>query len=138
MDVLCLDGYSEALPGDGEHTELVIEDLVALILLDLFDAVVVDGVEVTCLPKTQNRQSLCSLQVRAVCPTEAASTPAESLETLEARLENALCCSLIELFSTVLINTVSVRYERNAAPDTATQRIKMGAVSGLPAWPVIR
>ena len=119
MDVLCLDGYSEALPGDGEHTELVIEDLVALILLDLFDAVVVDRVEVTCLPKTQNRQSLCSLQVRAVCPTEAAGTPAESLETLEARLENALCCSLIELFSTVLINTVSVRYERNAAPDIA-------------------
>ena len=116
MDVLCLEGYSEVLPNNVENTELVIEDLVALILLDFFDFVVVDGVKVTCLPATRTRQTLCSLQVQAACPTEAARVSGDSLEALEARLENVICCALIELFSTVSMKKISVRYERNAAP----------------------
>lgn len=119
MDVLCLDGYSEMLPSDVENTELVMEDLVARTLLDLFEVVVVDGVKVTYLPATRTRQSLCSLQAQVVCPADGAIVPVVSLELLEAKLENAICCALIELFSTVFMNTMSVRYERNAALDVA-------------------
>lgn len=115
MDVLCLDGYSEMLPGNVENTELVIEDLVALILLDLFDVVVIEGVNVTCLPATCTRQTLCSLQVQAICLTEMINAPVHSPERLEVRLENAVCCALIELFSAVSMRAVRVRYERNIA-----------------------
>lgn len=115
MDVLCLDDYSEMLPGDVENSELLIENLVALILLDLFDVVVIDGVNVTCLPMTRTRQTLCVLQVRAVCSIETVNSPVNAPERLEARLENAVCCALIELFSTVSMKAVRVHYEHNAA-----------------------
>nr|HEU5380147.1 hypothetical protein [Ktedonobacteraceae bacterium] len=112
MDVLCLEGYSEVLPGNVENTELVIEDLVALILLDLFGVVAVDGVNVTCSPATANQQASCWLRVQASCATEETTMPEASLEMLEARLENSIGCALIELFGTVLINKLIVRYER--------------------------
>src|SRR5258708_7716119 len=87
IGVLCLGGYSEILPDDVENTELVVEDLVALILLDLFGMVAVDGVHVTYAPADSTQQSFCTLQVRAACSTEETSTPAVSLEMLEAKLE---------------------------------------------------
>lgn len=119
MDVLCLEGYSEVLPGDIENTELVIEDLVALILLDIFGMVVVDGVHVACSPTREMQQSGCTLQIQATCSTETTSTPVTSLALLAARLEDTLCCALIELFSAVFINKLIVRYERHAASDAA-------------------
>lgn len=119
MDVLCLEGYSEILPGDAENTELVIEDLVALILLDIFGLVVVDGVRATCSPATATQQPCCTLEVQATCSTETPHTPTVSLALLAAKLENALCCALIELFSTVLINKLIVHYEHHAITDTA-------------------
>ena len=109
MDVLCLDGYSEVLPGNAENTELVIEDLVALILLDIFGMVVVDGVQVVSSPASATQQAYYTLQVQAACSAEEMGAPATSLALLEARLENALCCALIELFSTVLVNKLTVR-----------------------------
>lgn len=120
MDVLCLEGYSEVLPGDVENTELVIEDLVALLLLDLFGVVAVDGVNVTCSPATPNQQASCWLRVRASCATEEAKAPDVSLDILEARLENAVGCALIELFNTVLMNKLIVRYEHTGALELAT------------------
>lgn len=114
MDVFCLEGYSEVLPGDAENTELVIEDLVALILLDIFGMVIVDGVQVTSSPASAARQAYYVLQVEAVCSSEEAISPTASLALLEARLENAICCALIELFSTVLVNKLTVRYEHSA------------------------
>ncbi len=108
MNVLCLGGYSEVLPGDVENTELIIEDLVALILLDIFGTVVIDGVKVTYLPFTTSRSSLCRLQVHAVCATEAVQLQTKTLDTLEAIIENHICCALIELFSTVLVGRVAV------------------------------
>ena len=119
MDVLCLDGYSEVLPGNAENTELVIEDLVALILLDIFGMVVVDGVQVVSSPASATQQAYYTLQVQAACSAEEIGAPAASLVLLEARLENALCCALIELFSTVLVNKLTVRYKHTAISDGA-------------------
>lgn len=118
MDVLCLEGYSEILPGDTENTELVIEDLVALLLLDIFGAVVVDGVSVTCSPASELHQSGYIFQIQAACSVDTTSAPTIPLALLAARLEDALCCALIELFSTVLINKLLVRYEHPATADT--------------------
>lgn len=114
MDVLCLEGYSEMLPGNAENTELVIEDLVALILLDVFGMVMVDGVRATSSPASGTQQAYYVLQVEAACSSEESILPTTSLALLEARLEDAICCALIELFSTVLVNKLTVRYEHSA------------------------
>lgn len=114
MDVFCLEGYSEVLPGNAENTELVIEDLVALILLDIFGMVIVDGVRVTSSPASAARQAYYALQVEAACSSEDAISLTASQALLEARLENAICCALIELFSTVLVNKLTVSYEHSA------------------------
>src|ERR1700687_172264 len=92
LDVLCLDGYSEAFSGNGESAELMIESLIALILLDLFPIVVVDRVRVTCFPATPQRHAFCLLQAQVACPTGTIEVTADLLETLSARLENAIRC----------------------------------------------
>lgn len=119
MDMLCLDGYSEALPGEVEYTELVLESLVALILMDFSEIVVINKVRVICNVATSARQPLCLLQVEAICPVEAMRLPVNSLDVLEMKLENALCCALIELFSNVQMHKIHVRHEQEAWLDAA-------------------
>ncbi len=121
MDVLCLEGYSEVLPGNAENTALVIEDLVARILLDIFGMVVVDGVQITLFPASATQQAYYILQVQATCSSEEVNMSAStaSLALLEATLENAICCALIELFSAVLVNKLIVCYEPRGSAETA-------------------
>jgi hypothetical protein len=111
MDVLCLDGYSEVLPNDGENTELVVEDLVSLILLDIFGIVTVEGVKATYTLATERHQSYCVLQIRVTSPIEAIEFSQDMPEGVEARVEDAISCALIELFNTVLINRLVVSRE---------------------------
>lgn len=120
MDILCLDGYSEALPDGAEYTELVLESLVALILMDFSEIVVINKVRVICNVATSARQPLCLLQVEAICPVEAMHSPVSSLDVLEMKLENALGCALIELFSNVQILKIHVCYEQKALLDTVS------------------
>lgn len=116
MDVCCLNSYSEPLPGKGKGMELVIENLVALVLLDLFELAEIEGIRVFCQPAAATRPALCSFQVQASCPLEAVSQPAASLE---ARLEDTISCALLQHFSLVIINGISVHPERTAALDLA-------------------
>ena len=46
IDVRCADQFSEVLPDELEHAELMVEDLVGQILLDLFEEVNVDEVTI--------------------------------------------------------------------------------------------
>jgi len=116
MDVCCLNSYSEPLPGRGEGMELVIENLAALILLDLFELTEIESIKVFCQPAVATRPALCSFQVQASCPVETVSQPVASLE---ARLEDAISCALLQHFSLVIINGVSVQHERASMPDLA-------------------
>lgn len=110
MDVLCVDGNAAILPGEGANIELVIECVVALILLDLFGKVIVEGVKATCFPAAPGQPPLCSLQVQATGIAEFVDV---ADDTLEARLESDTGCALAELFRAVVINTVRVsRCER--------------------------
>ena len=118
VDMLCLDGYSEVLPGGVEDTELVLESLVALILMDFSEIVVINKVRVICNVATSARQPLCLVQVEAIYPVETVHVPVNSLDTLEMKLENALCCALIELFSNVQMRKIHVRREQGALLDT--------------------
>src|SRR5579872_871959 len=101
MDVCCLNSYSELLPGKEENIELVIENLITLTLLELFEVAVIEGIRVICLPTSPTRQALCSFQVQAACSEEITRLP-ENL--LEARLEDTISCALLDRFSTVMVN----------------------------------
>ena len=114
MDVCCLHSYSESLTGKEENMELVIEDLVALILLDLFELAEIECIRVCCQQAAATRLALCSFQAQASCPLETMSL---SLASLEARLEDALSCALLQHFNIVIINTINVHRERAAALD---------------------
>ena len=51
MRVHCSDRFSELLVGDVEHTELTIENIVGLALLEVFDRVDVENVTVHHFPE---------------------------------------------------------------------------------------
>ena|SRR5437660_3752600 len=108
MNLLCLGRYSEVFLDEAEHTELIVEDLVSLILLDLCGVVIIDEVKVTCTPITSHWQAQCLIQLSATCHTENAAEPASSLTTLEAKFENAISCALLELFDVVLVNELAI------------------------------
>jgi hypothetical protein len=112
MNVLCLDGYSEVLCDDRESTELVLESLVASLLVEFFDTVIVDQVGISHMPATSPGQSLREIQFEAICAAREACWP---LETLEIQLENALCCALIELFSDIHVHTIHVHQEQEVS-----------------------
>ena|SRR5579883_655203 len=117
MDVCCLNSYSEPFPVKGEGLELVIENLVALVLLELFELTEIESIRVFCQPAAATRPALCSFQVQASCPLE---TISQSVASLEARLEDTISCALLQHFSLVMINEISVHHERAAALDLAT------------------
>ncbi len=51
MRVQCSDAFSEVLVGDVEHTELTIENIVGMALLEVFDTVLVENVTVHHFPE---------------------------------------------------------------------------------------
>ena len=110
MDIQCLDGFSEILPQDVENTECVVEDIVSLVLLDMFGMVIIDGVTITYVPVSSTKPSHCSIQVDAVCPLSAFAKGPRSLETIELAVEDAISCVLIQLFGAVVINQIGLNF----------------------------
>lgn len=116
MDVCCWLDHAEASSHKEGSMDLAIENLIALILLDLFEVVVIEDLRVICLPATLSRPALCSFQMQAACSEILVALSADSLES---KLEDILSCALLERFSTVMIETISVRHERNAGLNLA-------------------
>jgi hypothetical protein len=107
MDALCLDCHSELLLNTGANIEAVVESTIALILLDfLGEVVVIEGVKVIGAPATLNQSAQHLLQVQATNSNETIEMP---IDLLEARLEEAICCALLEHFHTVVINAIEVQ-----------------------------
>ncbi len=105
MDALCLDCQSALLLSEDVNNEAAIESLLALILLDFFGDIAIDEVNVTVAPATSDQPSLHALHLQASSARNTLDTP---LTLLEARLEEAICCALLEHFHTVVINAVEV------------------------------
>lgn len=113
IDICCMHDCSKILPRDRESFELVIEDLLGLTVLDFFEGVKIEEVRVLCLSPADNKHLLCAFQVQATCAKKIVEA---SLESLEIRLENVVCCTLLELFSLVMINTISIYNEPISPP----------------------
>ena len=56
--IQCPGRFTEVLPEEPESTELVIEDCVSQALLELFETIVVDKVNITYYPSELKRNSL--------------------------------------------------------------------------------
>ena len=56
--IQCPGRFTEVLPEEPENTELVIEDCVSQALLELFETVVVDKVNISYLPSELSRNAL--------------------------------------------------------------------------------
>jgi hypothetical protein len=113
IDVLCRESYSAMLPEAGGNIEPGMEELLSLILLNVFGFVAINIMRTFYLPATSRALSLCALQMQATC---LGGETDGSEEELEARLEDALCCALLERFSSVVINAISIKHERHSAP----------------------
>jgi len=59
MRVQCSERFSELLVDDVEHTELIIESILGIALLELFDAVVVENVIVNPAPEDDDGIGEC-------------------------------------------------------------------------------
>jgi len=106
VDALCSDCYSDLLLKEGANIEAVIESTIGLILLDfLGEGIVIEGVKVICIPATANQPMQHWLSIQATSSNAAISLP---IVTLEVRLEETICCALLEYFYTVVVNTIEV------------------------------
>lgn len=115
MDALCLDCHSELLLSEETDNEAVIESVIALILHDFFGDIAIEGVKMIDVPATHGQSSQHLLQVHASSSNEIIALP---IALLEARLEEVICCALLEHFHTVVINAIDVHQEGDDAPTT--------------------
>lgn len=107
MDALCLDCYSDLLLNEGASIEAVVESIVGLILLDFLGGVIaINGVKVICIPATLGRLSEHWLQVHATSFNEDIAMP---LDLLTIKLDEAICCALLDHFHIVVINAIDVQ-----------------------------
>ncbi|HEY1353853.1 MAG TPA: hypothetical protein VGF67_29945 [Ktedonobacteraceae bacterium] len=117
LDVCCLNNDSQPLPGQGEQMERVIETLVFPVLADLFEAALIEGIRVRTQPAAATQPALCSFQMWAGSPLESLS---QSIDRLEVQLEELISCTLLQHFSLVMVNTVSVYHIPDARLDIST------------------
>jgi hypothetical protein len=105
VDALCMDCHSEQLLNRAAVTEGVVESIIGLILFDFLGEIAMGEVRVIFEPATDDHPSIYRLRVPATGLNEMIETP---IDLLQARLEHAISCELLEHFHTVVINAVDV------------------------------
>lgn len=110
VNILCQDGYSEVFP-EADYTESFLEGLVTLRLMEFFEFIKIEGVSVTCVSVMSTGRQICLLSLDASGQPLSSDAP----DVLELRLEDALCCALIELFSRIHVLTLHVCHEEEVA-----------------------
>src|SRR5438552_14873091 len=85
-----LDRNSESLPGQEEQTVLMVEELVAQMLLTMFDGVLIDEVKITDVVPKRPAEGMHMLRLNARCPHHAFPTHPEEVAMTECTLEHKL------------------------------------------------
>ena len=103
----CYDKFFEVFSNEVEYNELMIENAISQLLLDLFDAVMV---EVTIIFPPQMHMDLqhCSIQIHAQCEYQTFSSLPRNKDTIELTVENGICSVLRELFGSVVVDNVTL------------------------------
>lgn len=106
IDALCLDCYSEQFLIEGANIEALMENIVALVMLDFFGDVTIKGIRAIYVSATPGQSSSYHLIIQAASFNGTIDVP---LDTLELRLEEAISCVLLDHFHTVVINAIDVQ-----------------------------
>ncbi len=104
----CADRFIEVLPGELETAELMVEHLVSHVLLALFDTVILEDVTLHLHSERSSLQPDYLLHIHAQCADLVTPLLTDCFDALELALEETICCALIELFGTVLVENFSV------------------------------
>ncbi|MFL5624804.1 MAG: hypothetical protein ACJ788_04325 [Ktedonobacteraceae bacterium] len=108
INIQCDDGILEALPEEREQAELVVEEIVAQILLELGEPVIMDEVLLHySLALPRERQS-CSIYIRACCAITPATLRTQHLTGIELALEGKISSALMEFFGTVHVESITI------------------------------
>ncbi len=105
VDALCMDCHSEQLLNQAAVIEMSVESMIGLILFDFLGEIAMGEVRVIFEPATCDHPSIHWLRVQATAFNEMIETP---IDLLQARLEHAISCELLEHFHIVVINAVDV------------------------------
>lgn len=115
IDALCLDCHSDLLLSEGAIIEVILESIAGLILLDFFGDLVMRWLKVDVHPATASQPMRHHLQLQATSSSETVAMP---LDLLQARLEEAISCALLEYYEAIEIKAVDVRQDRPPSEET--------------------
>lgn len=106
MSMRCYERFVEMFPENVAEAEVMIEHLLSHILLEFFEAIVIDEVSIT-LPSDGEQEA--SVVIRAQCESMSAPFLACDEEFLELSLEGSISCALVELLGTVGVDELTIR-----------------------------
>jgi hypothetical protein len=101
--------FFEVLPEEEENAELIVEDIVSLVLLDLFGEAMVNDVTIHFSLASRLGQRDCSIHIRAQCPSQSFKSVPCTKEYMELAIGNNLSSLLKELFGPITIECVMVQ-----------------------------
>lgn len=107
MHADCADQFMEVLPEQLESAELVVEHLISQVLLGLFDTVILEDVSLLRSDRSKPQVGFL-IHIYAHCANVSRPFLADHFDDLELYLEENICCALIELFGTVLVEEITV------------------------------
>ena len=102
----CYDRFSEVISNEVEYNELILENAISQLLLGLFDEVMVD-VNVTFSPHVQSEMQHCFIQIQAQCGNQIIASLSDPSEFIELHVEIKVCSILMELFGSVIVDSVT-------------------------------
>jgi hypothetical protein len=108
MQIQCLDSFNEMLSEDMDNTEITIETIVTMRLLDLFDEVVVKDVVMSPLSIIKDGQRQMFFRICCQCPLNMRFLSQHERENIELTVEDVVSCVMVELFETVIVEKVTL------------------------------
>jgi hypothetical protein len=112
IQMQCYDKFFEVLPDDVENAELIVENMMGLILLELFGGGTVDDVTICFSSRLRMGLRHCSVQIRAQCASQGfVALPrlgplTHIKESMKQAIEKSISSIMRELFVSVKVDSV--------------------------------
>jgi hypothetical protein len=104
--IQCYDRFSEVISNEVEYNELILENAVSQLLLGFFEEVMVN-VNIQFSPHVQMELQHCFIQIQAQCGNQIIASLSDPGEFIELNVEIKLCSILLELFGSVIVDSVT-------------------------------
>lgn len=104
----CLSQYTEVLSDELLGAEVLVEVQVGQVLLNLFELVTIEDVNLRFLPAEPMKQKRCAIQVNARCQSSFYELQPQVLAQMELTVEDAVSGILLELFGIAMVDEVTI------------------------------